>query len=182
METGEADKIIDHFFPCCLIEVNIPIKSHALLTENEKNNCFSTWTRSDLNKIRKNWQIRKIRKLRLSRIFRYGKSQVYHFANNNLMAQNETVKTFNCFLTWEEKLRFVTFCMMTFFRGSMGDKISWDTTLIDFNWLLYYFFSVVFLWLSKRKWSCYPPTRSKQCCAAIRARESVEDTNLKRGV
>lgn len=77
----------------------------------------------------------KIRKLRLSRIFRYGKSQVYHFANNNVMAQNETVKTFNCFLTWEEKLRFVTFCMMTFFRGSMGDKISWDTTLIDFFFL-----------------------------------------------
>ena len=59
METGEADKIIDHFFPCCLIEVNIPIKSHALLTENEKNNCFSIRTRSDLNKIRKNWQIKK---------------------------------------------------------------------------------------------------------------------------
>lgn len=77
----------------------------------------------------------KIRKLRLSRIFRFGKSQVYHFANNNVMAQNETVKTFNCFLTWEEKLRFVTICMMTFFRGSMGDKISWDTTLIDFFFL-----------------------------------------------
>ena len=117
----------------------------------------------------------KIRKLRLSRIFRYGKSQVYHFANNNAMAQNETVKTFNCFLTWEEKLRFVTFCMMTFFWGSIGDKISWDTTLMDF------FLSVVFLWLSKGKWSSYPSTPSKQCCAAIRARESLEDTNFKRG-
>ena len=117
----------------------------------------------------------KIRKLHLSRIFRYGNSQVYHFANNNVMAQNETVKTLNCFLTWEEKLRFVTFCMWTFFWGSIGDKISWDTTLMDS------FLSVVFLWLSKGKWSCYPPTPSKKCCAGIRARESVEDTNLKEG-
>ena len=79
----------------------------------------------------------KIRKLHLSRIFRYGNSQVYHFANNNVMAQNETVITLNCFLTWEEKLSFVTFCMMTFFWGSMGDKISWDSTLSDFSFCLF---------------------------------------------
>ena len=82
----------------------------------------------------------KIRKLHLSRIFRYGNSQVYHFANNNVVAQNETVKTLNCFLTWEEKLRFVTFCMMTFFWGSIGE-----------NWLrhcfneLFFSFSADFL-------------------------------------
>ena len=41
------------------------------------------------------------------RIFKYGhdgNSQVYHFANNSVTDQNETVKTLSCFLnTREEK-------------------------------------------------------------------------------
>ena len=53
--------------------------------------------------------------------------------------------------------------MMTFFWVSIEDKISWDTLL----WRT--FLSVVSYWLSKGKWSSFPLTASKQCCAAIRA-------------
>ena len=77
----------------------------------EKNNCF---TRSGLNKIGKEtdkkydlFDVSKNSKVTSYRIFKYGhdgNSQVYHFANNSVMDQNETVKTLNCFLnTREEK-------------------------------------------------------------------------------
>ena len=62
-------------------------------TKIEKNNCFRIHTRRNLNKIReetiKKFYVIKSReflKIDLRRIFKHGNSQVYHFANNSVMA------------------------------------------------------------------------------------------------
>ena len=81
-------------FRMSIIFNNYSLKSiflKPLFTDIEKNNCFSIYTRSELNKIRKEtikkfkstiWLTDQITR----RIFKHGNSQACHFANNSVMA------------------------------------------------------------------------------------------------
>ena len=64
-------------------------QSHYSLRLKRINNCFSIYTRSDLNKIREENMIdNKLHYscMKQALIFKRGNSQVYYFANNSVMA------------------------------------------------------------------------------------------------
>ena len=91
-----------------------------LFTEIEKNNCFSIYPRSDLNKIREE-TIKKYDLIDGSRESLQN-FQTWQFTSLWLRKQqrnglNGTVKTLNCFLTWEEKKSSVVFCWLAKFMA-----------------------------------------------------------------
>ena len=106
-----------------------------LFTKIEKNNCFSIYTRRDLNKMR----AESIKKYYL--IDRSGQLDTRQFKNRSLQNfqtrqftslslrkqqrkdLNGTAKSLNCFLTWEEKKSFVVFCWLTKF---IAEKVCAD--------------------------------------------------------
>ena len=75
----------------------------------KKNNCFSIYTRSDLNKSEKKplkstiWLTDQITRTSLS------------FRKQQRNVLNGTAKSLNCLLTWQEKWSFVVFCWLAKF-------------------------------------------------------------------